>query len=164
MTLAKEWGRLQTTVYCVAFGFIETRLTVADSDEGAVAHIEGREIKVGMNREIKQTMESIIPLGRVGTPEDAAGAIYLFCQPKSDYVTDRPSCAAAASQASDHPRPRSACHPDAATRGAALRMSRRGNSVLALPWLIARRSSAVRPPYASNLAVKEAPMLALAYG
>jgi NAD(P)-dependent dehydrogenase (short-subunit alcohol dehydrogenase family) len=105
MTLAKEWGRLQTTVYCVAFGFIETRLTVADSDEGAVAHIEGREIKVGMNREIKQAMESIIPLGRVGTPEDAAGAIYLFCQPKSDYVTDRPSCAAAASQASDHPRP-----------------------------------------------------------
>jgi 3-oxoacyl-[acyl-carrier protein] reductase len=87
MTLAKEWGRLQTTVNCVAFGFIETRLTVAGSDEGAVAHIEGREIKVGVNREIKQTMESIIPLGRVGTPEDAAGAIYLFCQPESDYVS-----------------------------------------------------------------------------
>ena len=87
MTLAKEWGRLQTTVNCVAFGFIETRLTVAGSDEGAVANIEGREIKVGVNREIKQTMESIIPLGRVGTPEDAAGAIYLFCQPESDYVS-----------------------------------------------------------------------------
>jgi 3-oxoacyl-[acyl-carrier protein] reductase len=85
MTLAKEWGRLNTTVNCVAFGFIETRLTVANAD--AVASIDGREIKVGMNRESRQMMEKTIPLGRAGTPEDAAGAIYLFCQPESDYVS-----------------------------------------------------------------------------
>jgi 3-oxoacyl-[acyl-carrier protein] reductase len=32
-------------------------------------------------------MEQTIPLGRAGTPEDAAGAVYLFCQPESDYVS-----------------------------------------------------------------------------
>jgi 3-oxoacyl-[acyl-carrier protein] reductase len=87
MTLAKEWGRLNTTVNCVAFAFIETRLTVANSDASAIASIDGREIKVGMNRETRQAMEKTIPLGRMGTSEDAAGAIYLFCQPESDYVS-----------------------------------------------------------------------------
>ena len=28
-----------------------------------------------------------VPLGRVGRPDDAAGAIYLFCIPESDYIT-----------------------------------------------------------------------------
>ena len=86
MTLAKEWGRLDTTVNCVAFGFIETRLTVA-SGSGTTANIDGREIKVGINPGLKESMERSIPLGRVGTPEDAAGAIYLFCLPESDYVS-----------------------------------------------------------------------------
>ena len=86
MTLAKEWGRLDTTVNCVAFGFIETRLTVA-AGSGSTANIDGREIKVGINPELKDSMERSIPLGRVGTPEDAAGAIYLFCLPESDYVS-----------------------------------------------------------------------------
>ncbi|HET8880759.1 MAG TPA: SDR family NAD(P)-dependent oxidoreductase [Solimonas sp.] len=85
MTLAKEWGRLDTTVNCVAFGFIETRLTVAAGE--ATANIDGREIKVGINRELKESVERTIPLGRAGTPEDAAGAIYLFCAPESDYVS-----------------------------------------------------------------------------
>ncbi len=86
MTLAKEWGRLDATVNCVAFGFIETRLTVA-TGEGATANIDGREIKVGINRELKEAMERTIPLGRAGSPEDAAGAVYLFCIPESDYVS-----------------------------------------------------------------------------
>ncbi|MDM4768768.1 SDR family NAD(P)-dependent oxidoreductase [Solimonas sp. SE-A11] len=86
MTLAKEWGRLDTTVNCVAFGFIETRLTVA-AGSGTTANIDGREIKVGINPGLKESMERSIPLGRVGTPEDAAGAIYLFCLPESDYVS-----------------------------------------------------------------------------
>ena len=85
MTLAKEWGRLDTTVNCVAFGFIETRLTVAG--DGATASIGGRDIKVGINRELKESIERSIPLGRTGTPDDAAGAIYLFCAPESDYVS-----------------------------------------------------------------------------
>jgi 3-oxoacyl-[acyl-carrier protein] reductase len=31
--------------------------------------------------------ERSIPLGRAGTPEDAAGAVYLFCIPEADYVS-----------------------------------------------------------------------------
>lgn len=32
-------------------------------------------------------MEQTIPLGRGGAPEEAAGAVYLFCIPESDYVS-----------------------------------------------------------------------------
>ena len=77
-TLAKEWGRMNTTVNCVAFGLIQTRLTAATSDN-STANIEGREIKLGVNPGLMAAMEQTIPLGRAGTPEDAAGAVYLFC-------------------------------------------------------------------------------------
>jgi 3-oxoacyl-[acyl-carrier protein] reductase len=85
-TLAKEWGRLNTTVNCVAFGLIKTRLT--DGAAGSsTANIDGRDIKVGVNPELLATMERSIPLGRGGTPEEAAGAVYLFAIPESDYVS-----------------------------------------------------------------------------
>ena len=85
-TLAKEWGRMNVTVNCVAFGFIQTRLT-ASTAEAATANIEGREIKVGVNPGLLAMMEQSIPLGRGGTPEEAAGAVYLLCTPESDYVS-----------------------------------------------------------------------------
>jgi 3-oxoacyl-[acyl-carrier protein] reductase len=85
-TLAKEWGRLNVTVNCVAYGFIKTRLT-ASTTEQSTASIAGREIKVGMNPELLSTIERTVPLGRGGTPEEAAGAVYLFCIPESDYVS-----------------------------------------------------------------------------
>ena len=85
-TLAKEWGRMNVTVNCVAFGFIKTRLTVsADSD--VTANIDGREIKVGVNPDLMAAMERMIPLGRGGSPDEAAGAVYLLCIPESDYVS-----------------------------------------------------------------------------
>jgi 3-oxoacyl-[acyl-carrier protein] reductase len=87
MTLAKEWGRMNTTVNCVAYGFIKTRLTETTADGSATANIEGREIKVGINPDLMAMMERSIPLGRGGTPDDAAGAVYLFCIPESDYVS-----------------------------------------------------------------------------
>ncbi|MBO3273662.1 SDR family NAD(P)-dependent oxidoreductase [Pseudomonas schmalbachii] len=87
MTLAKEWGRLNTTVNCVAYGFIKTRLTEATADGNATANIEGREIKVGVNPDLMAMVERSIPLGRAGTPEDAAGSVYMFCIPESDYVS-----------------------------------------------------------------------------
>lgn len=85
-TLAKEWGRMNVTVNCVAFGFIQTRLT-ASTAEANTANIEGREIKVGVNPGLLAMMEQSIPLGRGGTPEEAAGAVYLLCAPESDYVS-----------------------------------------------------------------------------
>ena len=85
-TLAKEWGRIGVTVNGVAFGLIKTRLTGSAADAGT-AMIEGREIKVGVNPGLLEMMERSIPLGRGGTPEEAADAIYLFCIPESDYVS-----------------------------------------------------------------------------
>ncbi|AIJ46282.1 3-oxoacyl-ACP reductase [Comamonas testosteroni TK102] len=86
MTLAKEWGRLNVNVNCVAFGLIKTRLTNSAAN-GETAHIEGRDIKVGVNPGLMTAMEQTIPLGRAGTPDEAAGAVYLFCQPESDYIS-----------------------------------------------------------------------------
>ncbi|WP_137921349.1 SDR family NAD(P)-dependent oxidoreductase [Hydrogenophaga sp. 2FB] len=86
MTLAKEWGRMNVTVNCVAFGFIKTRLTAVTTD-GATANIEGREIKVGVNPDLMAALERSIPLGHGGTPEEAAGSVYMLCIPESDYVS-----------------------------------------------------------------------------
>ena len=85
-TLAKEWGRMNVTVNCVAYGFIKTRLTVSAAGE-STANIDGREIKVGVNPDLLTALERSIPLGRGGTPEEAAGAVYLLCIPESDYVS-----------------------------------------------------------------------------
>lgn len=87
MTLAKEWGRLNTTVNCVAYGLIRTRMTEVTGSADAAIQVEGREIKVGVNPGLMAMLERSIPLGRAGTPEEAAGAAYLFCIPESDYVS-----------------------------------------------------------------------------
>ena len=85
-TLAKEWGRMNVTVNCVAYGLVKTRLT-GNAADGGTAHIDGRDIKVGVNTDLMAMMERSIPLGRGGTPEEAAGAVYLLCIPESDYVS-----------------------------------------------------------------------------
>ncbi len=86
-TLSKEWGRYNVTVNCVAYGYIKTRLTESSANEGATAHIDGRDIRVGVNPGLKAAMEQAIPLERGGTPEEAAGAVYLFCLPEADYIS-----------------------------------------------------------------------------
>jgi 3-oxoacyl-[acyl-carrier protein] reductase len=87
MTLAKEWGRMKVNVNCVAFGFIKTRLTEATADGKASVNIEGRDIKVGVNPDLMKMLEANIPLGRAGTPEEAADAVYLLCAPESNYIS-----------------------------------------------------------------------------
>ncbi|MDX6740714.1 SDR family NAD(P)-dependent oxidoreductase [Actinocorallia sp. A-T 12471] len=86
-TLAKEWGRYNVTVNTVAFGLINTRLTQAPADSGSSIDVQGREIKVGVSPALLTAMEQSIPLGRAGTPAEAAGAVYLLCLPESDYVS-----------------------------------------------------------------------------
>jgi 3-oxoacyl-[acyl-carrier protein] reductase len=86
-TLAKEWGRFKVNVNAVAFGLIRTRLTDATADTDASITVEGRDIKVGVNPDLMETMEQMIPLGRGGTPEEAAGAVYLLCTPESNYIS-----------------------------------------------------------------------------
>ena len=85
--LAKEWGRYKVNVNSVAFGLIMTRLTEASADADTRIDIAGQQIKVGVNPQILKNAEALIPLGRGGTPEEAAGAVYMFCIPESNYVS-----------------------------------------------------------------------------
>jgi 3-oxoacyl-[acyl-carrier protein] reductase len=86
-TLCKEWGRHNVTVNCVAFGHIETRLTQPLTEGAATVEVGGRDYKVGLDPELVKTLNALTPLGRVGTPVEAAGAVYLFCLPESDYIS-----------------------------------------------------------------------------
>ena len=85
--MSKEWGRYKVNVNCVAFGLIKTRLTEAAAGTDASIDVEGRKIKVGVNPDLLKTMEATVPLGRAGTPVEAAGSVYLFCIPESNYVS-----------------------------------------------------------------------------
>ncbi len=85
--LSKEWGRYNVTVNAVAFGLIETRLTTSIDDEQASIEVEGNRIAVGVNPQLLASVAHAVPLGRAGTPVEAAGAVYLLCQPESDYIS-----------------------------------------------------------------------------
>jgi 3-oxoacyl-[acyl-carrier protein] reductase len=86
-TLSKEWGRLKVCVNCVAFGFIDTRLTKANDDPATKIDIDGQEIQAGVPAGVLGALQTTVPLGRAGTTEEAAGAIYLLCTPESDYIS-----------------------------------------------------------------------------
>jgi 3-oxoacyl-[acyl-carrier protein] reductase len=86
-TLAKEWGRYNVTVNAVAFGLIRTRLTSAPADAPNRIDVEGRTMAVGVAPDLFASLETRIPMGRSGTPDDAAGAVYLLTLPESDYIS-----------------------------------------------------------------------------
>ncbi|GGM89828.1 SDR family NAD(P)-dependent oxidoreductase [Dactylosporangium sucinum] len=86
-TLAKEWGRYHVNVNCVAFGFIETRLSQPIAEGGSTIEVEGREIKVGVPAQAYEAIKMIVPLGRAGSPEEAAGSVVMLTYPEADYVS-----------------------------------------------------------------------------
>lgn len=86
-SLAKEWGRYNVTVNCVAFGDIDTRLTQPLTEGRKTIDVKGRDLGVGLTPETIEMMQNLTPLGRRGSVEDAAGAVYLFCLPESDFVS-----------------------------------------------------------------------------
>ena len=87
-TLDKEWGRYHVTVNAVAFGYVQTRLTQPlQEGEAGTIEVQGREVKIGVQAGRIAALSQMIPLGRGGTPQEAAGAVYLFCSPDSDYVS-----------------------------------------------------------------------------
>jgi 3-oxoacyl-[acyl-carrier protein] reductase len=71
----------------VAFGLIKTRLTEVPAGSGATITVEGSEIKVGINPDLVAMLEQNIPLGRAGTPDEAAEAVYSLCAPQSNYIS-----------------------------------------------------------------------------
>jgi 3-oxoacyl-[acyl-carrier protein] reductase len=87
-TLAKEWGRYRVNVNCVAFGFIHTRMSRPLNAGDAPVAVAGHEIKYGVQPAMIEALETQqIPLGRFGTPEEAADGVYLFCSPESNYIS-----------------------------------------------------------------------------
>ncbi len=86
-TLAKEWGRYNVTVNAVGFGLIDTRLIKPMDDPQTAISIGEKQVRVGMQAQVREQAARMIPLGRLGTPEDAANAVFFFCCPLSDYVT-----------------------------------------------------------------------------
>jgi len=68
-TVAKEVGKKNIRVNAVAPGFVETALTET------------------LGADVKQGIIKDIPAGRLGTPEDVAGAVVFLCGPASDYIT-----------------------------------------------------------------------------
>jgi 3-oxoacyl-[acyl-carrier protein] reductase len=84
-TLAKEWGQFKINVNAVAFGWIETRLTAA-KDSGNTMEIDGQTVQLGIPEQMRSTGPMLIPLGRPGTPQEAAGGVFFLCSPWSNYV------------------------------------------------------------------------------
>jgi 3-oxoacyl-[acyl-carrier protein] reductase len=84
-TLAKEWGPLKVNVNAVAFGWIETRLT-ASKDDTNVTEIRGEKVQLGIPEQMRGMASMVIPIGRPGTPEEAAGGVFFLCSPWANFV------------------------------------------------------------------------------
>ena len=69
MAIAREVGSRNITCNAVAPGFIETAMTAT------------------LPEEIKQSGLKMIPLGRIGTPEDVAGAVRFLASDEASYIT-----------------------------------------------------------------------------
>jgi 3-oxoacyl-[acyl-carrier protein] reductase len=84
-TLAKEWGQFKVNVNAVAFGYIETRLT-ASKDDSNVVEIRGEKVQLGIPDQMRGMAAMLIPIGRAGTPQEAAGGVFFLCSPWSNFV------------------------------------------------------------------------------
>jgi NAD(P)-dependent dehydrogenase (short-subunit alcohol dehydrogenase family) len=73
--LACEWGPQRITVNAIAPTVFRSDLTEWMYEE------EGR------GREVREAMVARIPLGRLGEPDDFAGALLYFLSPASDFCT-----------------------------------------------------------------------------
>jgi len=69
MAIAREVGSRSITCNAVSPGFIETAMTSGLSDD------------------LKQNAVKMIPLGRVGTPEDVASAVAFLASEEASYIT-----------------------------------------------------------------------------
>ena len=70
----------------VAFGYIETRLTQATDDKKSIT-VDGNTVGIGIPTKVAGGFAAMVPLGRPGTPEEAADGVYLMCCPESNYVS-----------------------------------------------------------------------------
>ncbi len=68
-TVAREYASRSITVNAVAPGFIDTAMTKA------------------LDADVRETLQNQIPLGRLGTPADVAGAVRFLASDDASYIT-----------------------------------------------------------------------------
>ena len=85
-TMSKEWARYNVQANCVAFGFIDTRLT-QDKEKGIEVDTGKEKVAVGVPAKQRDIFIKMIPMARPGTTEEAASAILFFASPLSNYVS-----------------------------------------------------------------------------
>ncbi|HET9179305.1 MAG TPA: SDR family oxidoreductase [Terriglobia bacterium] len=85
-TLAREWGPVNIQVNAAAFGLIDTRLT-APKEDGESIQWQHDEIKLGIPARMREAAIHAIPMGRPGTPEEAAGVVFFLASPLANYVS-----------------------------------------------------------------------------
>lgn len=92
-TLAVEWGKYNINVNAVAPGLTRTRLTEGPDVGIDTITVDGKVHRLTggawppENRVPLDDMAGRLPLGRIGTPEDLAGAAYLLCTKYADFIT-----------------------------------------------------------------------------
>lgn len=67
--IARELAGRGITVNAVAPGFIETAMTEA------------------LGEKVREELLGLVPLGRLGTPDDVASAVVFLCSPDAGYIT-----------------------------------------------------------------------------
>ncbi|CAK0783378.1 hypothetical protein CVIRNUC_006577 [Coccomyxa viridis] len=88
-TVAREWGAFNIRCNAIAYGFIATRLT-ASKDDGASISVNGEKVKLGIpggEAMAAAAAEMLIPLKRIGTPDEAAGAMLMLASPYASFIS-----------------------------------------------------------------------------
>lgn len=85
-TVAKEWGQFNVRCNAVAFGMIETRM-IAAKEQGETFKHGDKDIPMGIPENLRGMMTMMVPLGRTGRPEEAAGGILMLASPYASYIT-----------------------------------------------------------------------------
>ncbi|MDZ4859866.1 MAG: SDR family NAD(P)-dependent oxidoreductase [Candidatus Hydrogenedentes bacterium] len=85
-TVAKEWGQFNIRCNAVAFGAIETRL-IQPKEDGEQITVKGNVVSLGIPQHMRDMMTMMVPLGRTGTAEEAAGGVLLLASPYASYIT-----------------------------------------------------------------------------
>ncbi|PSC70834.1 3-oxoacyl-ACP reductase [Micractinium conductrix] len=87
-SVAKEWGPFNIRCNALTFGYIATRL-VGDKSKGESIEVDGERVTLGIPQAdgAAAMMKQLIALGRVGSAEEAAGAMLLLACPYASYIT-----------------------------------------------------------------------------
>lgn len=80
--VAREWLRLKVNCNCVAYGFVETRLTQATAGEQILG------ANIGIPEQMRSMAEQFVMMrgGRILTPDEAAGALFALAIPQADGI------------------------------------------------------------------------------